>query len=116
MSELNSLSRHILNILSAQRGPEARMLRGELLEELQLRMVDVAHREMRAAIEELRKAHPRGAWICADMRGGYFMARDEEELDRYLQSDEKRAAHLLQRVRIQRAAAGLQSSSQLELL
>jgi len=116
LSESNSLAIQILNILSAQRGPQMRMLRSELLEELQRRMVDVADREMRAAIEELRSAHPQGAWICADMRGGYFMARDEEELGHYLQSDENRAAHLLQRVRNQRATAGLQSSSQLELL
>ena len=113
---MNLLSSHILTILSAQRGPEARMLRSEILEELRLLMVDVSDREMRAAIEELRRGHAQGAWICADMRGGYFMARNEEELDRYLQSDEKRAAHLLQRVRIQRAAAGLQNSAQLELL
>lgn len=68
------------------------------------------------AIEELRRSHLQGTWICANLRGGYFMARDEAELDRYLQSDEKRALHMLQRVRIQREAAGLQPNAQLDLL
>lgn len=70
---------------------------------------------MRAAILRLRREHPHGAWICAHLHGGYFMARDESELDHYLRSDENRARHLLQRVRRQRRAAGLQSSPQLEL-
>ena len=76
------------------------MLRSELLEELEIRLGEVGDREMRTAIEELRRAHPQGAWICAELRGGYFMARDEAELDRYLKSDEKRAANLLFQVRI----------------
>lgn len=77
--------------------------------------LDLSDREMRTAIEGLRRDHPHGAWICADLRGGYFIAGDEEELDRYLRTDERRALHLLQQVRNQRQQAGLQSGEQLEL-
>lgn len=116
MSELNTVAKQIIQILSSHKGPEARILRRDLLAELQEEIGDVADREMRAAIEELRRMDRMGAWICADIRGGYFMARDEEELNRYLQSDERRAANLLVRVRNQRETAGLEDSKQMELL
>ena len=110
------MKRQILRILSGHRGASRRISRASLLAELRLRLDNVSDREMRLAIEELRRGHAHGAWLCADLRGGYFMAEDEEELERYLASDERRANKLLERVHSQRRMVSLQNSRQMALL
>ena len=115
LNEPERTQHHLLHILAERRGPERRIRRGELLAALQRRVGEISDREMRSALEQLRWRHPQGAWICAHLRGGYFMARDEAELERYLRSDENRANNLLQRVRTQRRAAGLQRNEQMGL-
>ena len=115
LNEPERTQHQLLQILAERRGPERRIRRGELLAALQSRVGDISDREMRSALEQLRWRQPQGAWICAHLRGGYFMARDEAELERYLRSDENRANNLLRRVRTQRRAAGLQRSKQIGL-
>ncbi len=112
----NPLASQILRILSGHRGVDRRISRSALLEELCQRMGQVSDREMRVAIEKLRRGHAHGAWICADLRGGYFIARDAAEIDVHLSSDERRAQRLLERVRLQRHTISLQESAQMDLL
>lgn len=109
------LQSQILLILSAHRGAERRISRADLRAELQERLGAVSDREMRAAIEELRRGHAQGVWICADLRGGYFLARNANEIEAYLASDEHRALRLMERVRQQRQTIALQASPQLDL-
>lgn len=109
LNEHTAIQEQLLSILALHRGANQRISRTDLLAALQRRAGAVSDREMRSVLEELRRSHPRGAWICADLRGGYFMARDENELARYLGSDERRAHKLLHRVATQRKAAGLQA-------
>ena len=78
---MKPLKTQLLRILSAHRGSEHRISRKELLAELRKRIGSASDREMRAAIEELRRGHAHGVWICADLRGGYFLARDEAEIE-----------------------------------
>jgi hypothetical protein len=108
------LQEAILLELSAHRGVDRRISRRDLLKEVREK-VSTSDREMRAAIEELRRGHAHGVWICADLRGGYFMARDADEIEAFLSSDERRAQRLLERVRLQRRSIDLQSGGQQEL-
>ena len=113
---ISPLKSQILLILSAHRGPERRISRANLKGELNERLASVTDREMRAAIEDLRREHAQGAWICADMRGGYFMARNAQEIEGNLASDERRAQRLMERVTLQRLSIALQNRPQLDLL
>jgi hypothetical protein len=112
---MSPLKTHLLKILSAHRGVERRISRKSLKAEVGKRIGPLRDREMRAAIEDLRRGHAQGVWICADLRGGYFLARDKREIERYLSSDERRATRLLERLQLQRKTIHLQASSQIEL-
>ncbi len=107
----SELQQAILMQLSGHRGPERRIGRKDLLAAIREKL-STSDREMRAAIEDLRREHAHGAWICADLRGGYFMARDEGEIEAFLSSDERRAQRLLERVHLQRKAIRLQVTGQ----
>lgn len=64
---------------------------------------DVADRQIRAAINKLRRTHPLGALIASSSSGaGYRIALTAEELEAVLAEDERRAHSILQRTSIQR--------------
>ncbi len=110
----------ILKVLRNHRGEENRISRKDLLRyvgnqyhyQIMIRLTD---RSLRKNIEELRTTDKQGAWICASLKGGYFIARDIKELEKFTGSDHRRAINTLIRVRKQRKAAGLLVSPQLEL-
>ena len=104
---------HLLQIVSDYRGPENRIRRSVLLAKMNIclgwdgktRRI-ISDRVMRDLLEELRH-ELRGTYLCGSLRGGYFMARDNQELDRYTQPDLNRANKLYQRVKTQRTNAKL---------
>jgi hypothetical protein len=63
-------------------------------------------RMIRKAIESLRGT-PEGCFICSSLKGGYYMAEDEAELEKAIGSDERRAIKIFQRCRTQRKNAKL---------
>ena len=102
----------ILEVLSAHRGEENRISRSLL----RILIPDfLSDRSLRKYIEELRTTDKQGAWICASLKGGYFLARNLKELEKFTGSDHRRAINTLIRVRKQRKAAGLLVFPQLEL-
>lgn len=113
----------ILGILEKHVGEDARIGRDRLRIEVSLRLGggsflisdQISDRKMRSLIEDLRFDDPQGAWICSSLKGGYFTARDFEELDRFTSADIHRAKKLFTRVRKQRETAGLTESKQLKL-
>lgn len=112
---MDSVQRHILNILRSRQGKSAKISRRQLREEVSSWSGrNVSDREMRQAIEELRTDNSDGAMICASLSGGYYTARDLVELDEALRSDESRIRKIAQRIRKQRQRAGLRAG-QLEL-
>jgi hypothetical protein len=72
----------------------------------------VDDRAIRRSIEYLRGNVEGGAMICARMGkgGGYWVAQSEEELDKYLSADERRALTTLARCRIQRYNAKIKAN------
>lgn len=68
--------------------------------------------QMRALISELRTT-PQGCMIVATRKagGGYFTARDQEELDAFTRSDLNAAFTLMNRINKQRKNAGLLEES-----
>ncbi|MBW8034858.1 MAG: hypothetical protein FVQ79_04230 [Planctomycetes bacterium] len=110
----------IIFVLSKHSGEENRISRSELLSKVRRLIYSKKHgslsdRKLRMFIEELRTTDTDGAWICASLKGGYFLARDLKELEWFTDSDFRRALNTLTRVRKQRAAASLLVSPQLEL-
>jgi hypothetical protein len=109
-----SVSDALVLALSGHIGHDNRISR----DDLRLRVSDIlerpiSDRDMREAIEQLR-ATSRGATICSangrprvSGSGGYFLARDQAELDHYIRQDEHRALTTLKRLRRQRLAAGM---------
>jgi len=107
----DNAKRLLLIILSEHSGHENRISHRDLLDCLNrhLGFTDkriIGDRKMRDLLEEVRKEE-RGAWVCATLEGGYFMAKDLDELDDYTQADLNRAYALFNRVRTQRNHAKL---------
>jgi hypothetical protein len=106
MRELTDLESSILSILANHRGVENRIKRADMLRVVNMALKRrVTDRKMRAAIEQLRSDHLEGAFICSTTDGGYYRARNTEELNAYLKQDEKRAKMILSRISRQRQRA-----------
>lgn len=104
---------HLLQIVSDYRGPENRIRRSVLLAKMNICLgwdrrsnKIIGDRKMRDLLEELR-SEERGTYLCGSLRGGYFMARDDKELDRFTQPDLNRSIALYRRVKTQRTNAKL---------
>lgn len=107
----DNAKRLLLIILSEHSGHKNRISRRDLLDRLNrhLGITDkrvIGDRKMRDLLEEVRN-EKKGAYICATLEGGYFMAKDVDELDDFTQSDLNRAYALFNRVRTQRTHAKL---------
>lgn len=112
----DNAKRLLLIILSEHSGHENRIKRRDLLDRLnhhlsfnEISIFErrvIGDRKMRDLLEEVRN-EKRGAWVCAALEGGYFMAKDVDELDDYTQADLNRAYNLYNRVRTQRNHAKL---------
>ena len=101
----------ILDVLQKRRGETMRMNRRNLKLTVNYRLMSVSEksisdRTLRKYIEDLRTTKE-GCMICASLKGGYFLARNRKELDKFTASDENRGIKIINRVRKQRRAAGL---------
>ena len=104
----DDLKRSVLHIIGRHVGYANRIQRKNLLNILRNSSgLDVSDRLMRKAIEDLRDTDPEGAKICSSLDGGYYMAANVNELERYLNTDLSRAVKILKRVNRQRRVAGL---------
>ena len=107
----------VLDVLKKHRGKRRRLSRGNLRGLVVGRVHQrVSDRAMRNAIEQLRTNHRTGALICSTTQGGggYWLAENLGELDRYLRQDESRLREIAKRLRAQRKAAGLKFNTDLE--
>jgi len=110
------ISRLILRVLNDHRSEENRISRRDLkLQVSDLLGAAVGDRKLRDIMMTLRFDDPRGAWICGSFKSGYYLARDEDELNAFLRSDEHRARTLLARCAKQRKNAGLQNPAVMRL-
>ena len=101
------LDRAILRILSFHQGREHAISRKRLRAELGRMgfVVDEDEREARVCINQFRKE---GMQICSTggKGGGYWMAIDHKELEKFIQKEmDSRAMDLLEQARAMRAAA-----------
>ncbi len=99
------LERAMLRILEFHKGRENAISRGQLLKDLATHGFKVHEREARAMINLLRK---KGVEICSTGGGdgGYWLAKDSQELEEYLVSEPlARIKDLGQQVIAMRAAA-----------
>jgi len=104
----SNLKTCVLKIIGSHVGCINRVERKKLLKILARDYgIVVSDRIMRRAIEELRDTDPDGAKICSSLDGGYYMAANVTELERYLNTDLSRAVKILKRVNRQRRVAGL---------
>jgi len=103
--KLTDLHLAILEIINNHIGFDARISRQQLRNELIWRGFEVKDRNMREQIEFLRTRAPGGAYICSTTSGGYWRARDLDELEKYIGQDERRAKGILYRLNRQRARA-----------
>lgn len=113
----------IYDVLKRHRGKEKPISRGALLGKVNMELSIVAppavipsDRKLRAYINWLRFNTKWGAWICATLKGGYFLARNIEELLEYLAPDRRRALNILARIAAQEKLATQQESGQMLLL
>lgn len=117
----------IIKIMLSHQGESKRIPRGLLLQEINQDLfrramlsgkdeaTQLTDRQMRGALEWLRANDPEGALICSSLKGGYFLAKDQAELEENLAADESRAYTTLQRISAQRRAARANISPQLEM-
>jgi len=103
-NNLTNLHLCILTILNNHVGEENRIQRSELLEELQQFGFYISDSCMRKNIELLR-CLSWGAYICSSLKGGYWRAKNMNELMTYLEVDEGRAKSILYRLSRQRKYA-----------
>jgi len=104
--KLTDLHLAILEIINNHIGFDARISRQQLRAELIWKgFVDIKDRNMREQIEFLRARTPGGAYICSTTSGGYWRAKDLDELEQYIGQDERRAKGILYRLNRQRARA-----------
>ena len=106
MRELTDLEKTILTLMDRHKGRDNRISRPEMVSALSAALNRaITDRNMRKVIETLRYDHPRGAYICSSIEGGYYKARTDAELSRYLEQEEKRAKIILARISRQRLRA-----------
>ena len=99
------VERAILRVLSFHQGAENAIPRFNLLADIKWHGFDISEREMRAAINSLRKG---GALICSagGNGGGYFSPASPQELEDYFQRElHPRAMDLLEQEKAMREAA-----------
>jgi len=101
---LTNLQIVILSILYNHVGEENRIQRADLLEELQQFGFYISDSCMRSNIELLR-CSSWGAHICSSLKGGYWRAKNLNELMTYLEVDEGRAKSILYRLSRQKKYA-----------
>lgn len=117
MNQEEQIKHTIMLILAPHIGFESRIPRRLLLMEINRRLsFRVSDRRMRDTIEALRVTK-KGKYICASIgaKGGYFLAQDDKELDKFTQPDLNRAYTTIRRVTTQRKLAGLESSPQIRM-
>lgn len=108
--------RILLDILSQHVGHERRIDRAALKVSLSERLrAAVSDRKMRDLINEMRRSEPLASHICGSLEGGYFTAKDDDELDAFLRPDENRAHDILARVSAQRRNAKMKNPAQMRL-
>lgn len=102
---MDEIEKKVLELISerSSANPISRII---LKGELAWRGTHVSDRKIRSAIESLRGT-PGGCFICSSLKGGYYTARNEAELDKAIGSDERRAIKIFQRCRTQRKNAKL---------
>lgn len=103
--KLNELQIKIIEIINNHIGFDNRISRKQLCIELGWRGFEIKDRNMREQIEFLRTKTEGGAYICSTTSGGYWRARDLDELEKYIGQDERRAKGILYRLNRQRARA-----------
>ena len=99
------VERAILRVLSFHQGAENAIPRFNLLADIKWHGFDISEREMRAAINSLRKG---GALICSagGLSGGYYSPASPQELEDYFSRElHPRAMDLLEQERAMKEAA-----------
>ena len=91
----------ILSILEPRVGRKRRISRKKLRNWLCYQLQrEVSDREMRSAIEELRRSNSKGALICSSSGlSGYWMAEDYDELVENYRHERRRALSLMYTMR-----------------
>lgn len=106
ISALNSLQMALLGILIRHVGKENKISRSALLDTLHRGGFSVTDQTMRKNIEILRFL-PEGALICSTTasEGGYWYAKNLDEVIGYIKQDERRAKSILYRLSRQQKRA-----------
>jgi hypothetical protein len=104
-TRLTELQLVILEIINNHIGREEKISRHQLRKDLYWRGFSISDRAMRENIEYLRMNVPGGAYICSTTSGGYWRAKDLDELLQYIEQDEGRAKMILARTRRQKQRA-----------
>ena len=114
-SSIEGLADVVVRLLQSRIGEENRISRSRLLNEVQQICPDVSDRVLRMAIEFARKSAGDGSRICSTTRGGYYLAKDRDELCRYLAQDWSRVSKLSKRLKSQATAARFSDAQQQQL-
>lgn len=95
------IKRLLLRILAEHVGHENRIRRPTLKAELISKLGSyVGDRKMRDMLEEVRSEEA-GCRVCGSLKAGYFLARDFDELDKFLEADKHRISKISTRIRNQ---------------
>jgi len=114
MENIEDIGRIIIEIVSDHEGEMNKILLGDLLRAINSRLAlnvpRVGARTFRQALNYVRANTDAGAWICATRKGkgGYFIARNPDELDQYTRADLADAQSTIQRIRTQRRRAKIE--------
>lgn len=112
----------ILTVLECHKGKENRIRREDLRWTASGKAgctvgCPFSDREMRQAIEELRREHPIGALICSSSGvGGYWLAKDYDEVQASYNEERRRALTLMVTMRKRLHAARRHFGGQRTLL